>query len=80
MKVAYTDLSCCEDCVLFLANGDVSEERPDIEAEIKAQWPDPKYDLVLDSAGTYDEFSRSECDACGSNLGGARYPFSVLEP
>lgn len=63
---------------MYLANGDIPDERPDLADEIRAQWP-PVSDLVLTGCDG-DEFSWSPCDCCGSKLGGARHMFAVLEP
>ena len=37
MKVKYDNLWACEDCTLYLANGDIPEERPDLADDIAAQ-------------------------------------------
>ena len=77
MKVKYHNLWACEDCTLYLATGDIPEERPDLADDIAAQWPSDG-DLAI---GTdTDEFSWWPCDCCGSRLGGSRTSFVVLEP
>jgi len=71
----FTDLEVCTDCAMILANGELgqgdamADERH--AALIAAEWPE--HDLVL-SGGEHDEpfFSRSQCDGCGSRLGGDR--------
>ena len=77
MKVKYDDLWACDDCTLYLANGDVPEDRPNLPAEIHGQWPHDS-DLVIGDES--EEFSSQNCDCCGSSLGGARTSFVVLEP
>jgi hypothetical protein len=79
MEIAYEDLDCCEDCLMYLANGDVPEERPNLVDDIRKEWPSwgTEFDLVIGGDET-DEFSWSSCDCCGSRLGGARYKFRVL--
>ena len=75
MKVKYDNLWACVDCTMYLANGDIPAERPNLPAEIHGQWPHDT-DLVLgDNA---DEFSWRQCDCCGSKLGGSRTAFAVL--
>ena len=77
MHILYDNQWACEDCVMYLANGDIPEERPDLADDIAAQWPNDK-DLVI---GTdTDEFSCRPCDCCGSRLGGSRTSFVVRVP
>jgi hypothetical protein len=79
MRVKYDDLVGCEDCRMYIANGDIPENRPNLPRAIAAQWPDDGPHIVCgDTEG--DEFSWQACDICGSRLGGARYPFAILEP
>jgi hypothetical protein len=63
----------CTDCLCYLANGDVPEDRPDLPIQIDRNWTD--WDVVLSGDPEEDEgsFSWSSCDCCGSNLGGYRY-------
>ena len=77
MKVKYDNLWACDDCALYLANGDVPEERPNLPAEIAGQWP---HDNDLAIGDETDEFSWRQCDCCGYWLGGSRTSFAVLEP
>jgi hypothetical protein len=66
---------CC-DCAYMLANG----EDHSLDGEQAARmdrWDEPGYYLVLDSADP-DEFSREQCDGCGTRQGGTRYPASFL--
>ena len=76
MRVKYDDLWACDDCTLYLANGDIPEERPNLADEIKAQWPDESYLMIGNET---HEFSWQACDCCDSNLGGSRTLFAVLE-
>jgi hypothetical protein len=72
-------LSVCTDCAMYLANGlPVEGADPSWNYRVIAQlWPVADWDLVLgDEEG--DEFSWSECDACGSTLGGSRYSVAAL--
>ena len=65
---------CCEDCALYIANGDATDEHA---ARVDSNWPDGG--LVLACAEDCEGwFSWSECDCCGSRLGGNRHPFAVL--
>ena len=59
----------CDDCVMFLANGDEPEDRDDLAADIAAQWPG--YDLSPTGDGE-SWFSWSACGVCGCTLGGNR--------
>lgn len=82
----YSAVDACRDCVLYLANGDVPEDREDLPDAIAANWDG--FTLALgcsrDCCGEADEpwFSWSACEVCGSNLGGDREhvtPFIVEE-
>ena len=78
VPIVYRDLWVCWDCALFIANGDLPDDESlaesilyGIEREAPGQW-------VLDSANESDpedyssqEFSWSDCDCCGSDLGGS---------
>lgn len=79
MKIAYEHLQCCANCLVYIANGDVTEERPDIAEDIAREWDLNKYTLVIGDSEEDSEFSSMECDACGSRLAGSRHDFSVLE-
>ena len=77
MKVKYDNLWACVDCTMYLANGDIPDDRPDLADYIAVQWPDES-NLVI--GNDTDEFRYLPCDCCGSRLGGSRTSFVVLEP
>ena len=66
----------CTDCLCYLANGDVPEDRPDLPAQIDKLWPEGPngkwWDIVpvVEDEGSFSWWS---CDCCGSGLGGYRY-------
>lgn len=77
----------CQDCLFFIANGDLpsatggSEEADarviagcEREAAAGGHWA---LDSAEDGSDTLD-FSRSDCDCCGSSLGGSRHRAAVL--
>lgn len=67
-------VSICQDCMLFLANGDLPESRPDLPADIDRQWnagTGPAWDLTPEWGE--GSFSWQGCECCGSRLGGDRY-------
>jgi hypothetical protein len=71
------ELSICVDCLMYLANGEATNEHGDDithehAARIDAVWQNEPYDITL---GGDDEggFSWTQCDGCHSNLGGDRY-------
>lgn len=83
VTVIADDLSVCVDCVLLIANGEVTDsDGNDIAEEVAARqvavWGDDNTGLVL--SGTDDEpfFSSSACDGCGSDLAGDRMKAAVL--
>jgi hypothetical protein len=68
------ELNACEDCVMYIANGDV----PDDDANgwtpeaVEAAWPSKTYHMCVgDGEGS---FMWRGCDVCGSRLGGTKYP------
>lgn len=76
------ELSVCDDCIAFIANGD--ENTPDIAARLECWWPTGSgWTLVPGSADEDNEgdseFSWAQCDGCGTTLGGARYPAVALQ-
>lgn len=77
-KVA--DLMVCCDCLHYLANGDIPDERPTLASDIERIWsPADRYTLVCGDSDRDDEFSRASCDCCGSTLGGSRHHAAALE-
>jgi len=71
-------LLACVDCFSFADNGEIPAERPDLEAEIRAQLGE---DIAHLYPG-YEEpisFSWRPCQCCGSPLGGSRETLVVLE-
>jgi hypothetical protein len=78
MIVTYEGMACA-DCIAWIANGDVPEDRPALAADIKRVWGDAARHLVY-SGGEDAEpsFSWSPCECCGSRLGGNHEPFAVL--
>jgi len=86
VTVIADDLSVCVDCLLFIANCDVSEERPGIADDIAREWPgvaDGSVTLVAGGASDTDDsdgqgFSWHACDGCGSTLGGDRHVATAL--
>ncbi len=65
-------LMACDDCLMYVANDDIPDERPDLRRLIDAQldMSTSKWLCVGDDAE--DEFSWRPCECCGSTLGGRR--------
>jgi len=80
MKVKYT-LLACSDCLRYVANGDVPEDRPGLGDVILERLgiQDSTY-LVCGDDSKDEEFSWSSCECCGSGLGGSRCELVVLWP
>lgn len=89
--VVLDDLWFCDDCTMVAANGDLTgldayddadERAAEIAAGLAALVEGVNGGYVVtnftDDDGV-DEFSRSDCDCCGSTLGGRRTRFAVLE-
>ena len=66
-------IALCDDCLMFVANGTLGQDddaADDFHAEkIFARWSD-EWTLTYDVVDPH--FSWSECDGCGSTLGGSR--------
>jgi hypothetical protein len=75
------ELEGCEDCIMFIANGDEPDDNPQgwSPDQIEANWPSKTYNLCIGGDGeTESYFSWRACDCCGSRLGGSRYPVVAL--
>lgn len=77
MQVAY-ELSACVDCLFYVANGSIPEDRPSLPNDIKSQWGELSHGLhaACDELG----FSWTACECCGSVLGGSREKLIILQP
>lgn len=69
------DLDICVDCLVWLANGDLPEDRPELPQDIEIRWPARERWHLVPAGGEDDEphFSWSPCECCGSQLGGDRH-------
>ena len=65
------DFDACTDCLLFVANGDLPEDREDFVKDFE-HWTEGFYMCLGDNDGD-SNFSWSRCECCGSRLGGDRY-------
>jgi hypothetical protein len=64
-------IDICDDCLMFLANGDVPDNRPNLPDEIDGLWTG--FDVVLSGSEESEPFfSWRPCGCCGSRLGGNR--------
>lgn len=75
----------CQDCMLFFANGDIPESRPDLAEDIKSRmlkhfpkYPEALRQLVLGDTENAPLWSNACCFTCGSCLVGDRYPAAIL--
>lgn len=71
------DLSACQDCLFYVANGDLPDDSRDLEADIQATVGEPSGRLVCGDDDS-EEFSWSACECCGSQLGGSRHTLRLL--
>lgn len=74
-----TTIDICVDCLFYLANGDIPEDRtdlPDILAPLDVTLGATDCELCIDGEQTMGPcepwFSWRTCEACGSPLGGNR--------
>ncbi|HEX4173969.1 MAG TPA: hypothetical protein VHY82_15985 [Acetobacteraceae bacterium] len=77
MRVKY-EMDACVDCLAFIANGDVPEDRPDLPEEIAEHMEAEDLPHIVYAADGDDWFSWSPCECCGSRLGGNRNRLDVL--
>jgi len=85
----YHEQYVCVDCVMFIANGDLPEDGEDATrllfefdryAQENIEWRLGSCEITWEDGIEVrveleeQEFSWSECDCCGSSLGGSRYP------
>jgi hypothetical protein len=78
MVEVVSELMACQDCLLYVANGDVPEDGRDIEADIQAEIGAPSGRLACGDSDKDDEFSWRPCECCGSPLGGSRHHLVLL--
>lgn len=89
MKVVQDDLWLCDDCTMWAVNGDDSSidyshngeaaeaRRKEVHEGVAALGPHLVNDSGENGEGE-EEFSRRDCDACGTSLAGRRNRFAVL--
>ena len=76
------ELMACQDCLFYVANGDLPEDRDDdkFEADIQATVGYPSGMISCGDSDKDEEFSWSACECCGSTLGGSRHQLVCLVP
>jgi len=74
------NIMACQDCLMLVANGELPDERPELEDDIDALWgvSRSRFFCVGDSDQD-DEFSWRACECCGSELGGSRHQLAVMQ-
>jgi hypothetical protein len=84
VRIIHGELEICVDCTMFVANGEVfdgsgNDITIDHAERMREQWGDKLIHMVLSCPeGCEGWFSMSDCDGCGSPLGGERHPAAVL--
>jgi hypothetical protein len=83
MKVIQDDLWLCQDCTIYSVNGDTSgidseEREKEVVEGVNALGPHLVPDFDSETNEGIEEFSRRQCDACGTRLGGSRDRFAIL--
>ncbi len=73
LTIECEEILLCLDCLLFVANGDESEDSDWSEDALEANWPSMEWDISPGDSEKDEEFSRSACEGCGSPLGGSRH-------
>lgn len=73
------DLEFCIDCVMLIANGEGTDAHTEAMVAIWGEGINGVMGLVLSCPEDCEGwFSWSECDGCGSSLGGDRHPGAHL--
>ena len=91
MKFDKIEYSVCQDCLLYIANDDVPEdrEREEFEAAVQREVGDKEgahfvcgVEPTEDDPEGYGEetFSRHECELCRNGLAGSRHGATLLIP
>lgn len=91
MKFVKYPFSVCQDCLLYLANGDVPEDREEsefLEAVAREKGDKEGAHFVCGVEPTEDDpegygeetFSHHDCDLCRSGLAGSRHGATLLVP
>ena len=85
----YHEQYVCVDCVMFIANGDLPEDEEDASclllefdryAQENIEWRLGSCKITLEDGIEVRvdledlDFSKAECDCCGSSLAGSRHP------
>jgi hypothetical protein len=80
--IEFVNLSACDDCLIFVANGEEPDGRDDLTDDIESVWPSAEWSLGCghdeperDESEEPDDslgFSWQPCECCGSRLGGNR--------
>jgi hypothetical protein len=71
--MTFVELMICQDCLIYVANGELPDERPDLEWEIQATLDRPSRDVCPGDSENDGTFSSEPCECCGSTLGGSRH-------
>ncbi|BAO58539.1 hypothetical protein [Pseudomonas phage KPP25] len=89
MKFDKIEYSVCNDCLLFVADGEPPENGADIEAAMRREIGEAKNAYFVcgvepteddpDGIGE-NEFSWQWCELCLSTLGGSRYGVTLMIP
>jgi hypothetical protein len=71
-------LMACQDCLMYVANGDLPDYRDNLESDIQGHIGVPSGRLTCGDSDKDDEFSSSPCECCGSRLGGSRHQLVIM--
>jgi hypothetical protein len=74
VSVEFVIAMICNDCILYVANGDTSGLDTEEDRE-RVICPDNPARFIADCRGDddCDAFSKASCDRCGTHLAGARH-------
>jgi hypothetical protein len=71
-------MMACQDCLVFIANGDEPEDSDWCAELISAHIGRDSGFVCCGDSDQDDEFSWSPCECCGSQLGGSRHQLCVV--
>lgn len=89
MHIVHDDISLCDDCTIAAVNGDFTgldyhygkdadKRQAEIEAGLEKLGPHLVSNNDSETGDGIEEFSRRECDCCGTRLAGGRHRFAIL--
>lgn len=71
-------LRACVDCLMYVANGELPDDRAGLDDDIDEYLDLQPGQFLCVGEDADDEFSWHQCECCGSRLGGSRHEIIIL--